>query len=435
MESDKRYPRAVDVVVIGGGIIGVSTALALIQRGVSVALCEKGSIGGEQSGRNWGWVRAGIRDPREIPLAINALHDWDGLNRVVEAETGFRKTGSIFVCQTKAELERYEGWCGDARPFGLSSRMLTASETAALLPEASRRFLGALYTPTDGRAEPDLAAPAIAAAARKRGAILLQNTAVRGLDVAGGRAAGVVTEHGRIAADAVVVASGVWSRLFLQSQNLRLPQLKVQGSVLRTAPLARGPEGEGWLTGFAFRKRLDGGYTIAEGTENRVSIVPDHFRFIREFLPAFRSELASLTIRLDGRFLEEMLHWRPTDPNQVSLYERVRCLSPKPVAGSNRRALKAAIETFPVFRHAQVVQQWAGMIDVTPDAIPVVSEVRTLPGLFLSTGYSGHGFGLGPAAGRLTADIVTGRAPLVDPHPFRFSRFVDGSQTSVAKLT
>src|SRR5215467_5117429 len=88
--SDPTLPAAVDVVIIGGGIIGTSTALFLAQRGVSVALCEKGKIAGEQSSRNWGWCRKMVRDPREVPLAIESLRLWQGMNALIAAETGFR---------------------------------------------------------------------------------------------------------------------------------------------------------------------------------------------------------------------------------------------------------------------------------------------------------------------------------------------------------
>jgi glycine/D-amino acid oxidase-like deaminating enzyme len=72
-----------------------------------------------------------------------------------------------------------------------------------------------------------------------------------------------------------------------------------------------------------------------------------------------------------------------------------------------------------------VTESWGGLIDVTPDAVPVIGEVAAIPGFFLATGFSGHGFGIGPAAGRLVADLVTGGNPIVDPTPFRFSRFTE----------
>ena len=115
VSSDETLPQRVSVVIVGGGIIGASAALFLAKRGVSVALCEKGQIAGEQSSRNWGWVRKMGRDPREIPLIIESLRLWEGMNETVEAETGFRRTGILYACETDEEVERRAGWLEYAR--------------------------------------------------------------------------------------------------------------------------------------------------------------------------------------------------------------------------------------------------------------------------------------------------------------------------------
>ncbi len=427
VETDQTLPARVDVVVIGAGIIGLCTALSLSQRGLSVLVCEKGEIAGEQSSRNWGWCRASRRDPREIALAAEAIMMWGEMNTLVEAETGFRQSGILFVCDTDEEMARCEDWLDAAQPYRLSSRMVDAKGAAALLPGLGKPVRGALHTSTDGRAEPQKAGPAIAAALRRRGAGVVTRCAVRALDTAVGRVVGVVTERGRVAADAVVLAGGAWSRLFTLPLGLRLPQLKIQATALRTEALD-GPEGAAWMSDFAFRKRLDGGYTIANGASNLVSVVPDSFRFAHDFLPALQAEWRSLRIRLDGRFREEWTHWRPTAPDEVSHFERVRVLDPAPIEHMNTAALAAATRAFPAFAGARVAQQWAGMMDVTPDALPVISGTNALPGFFIATGFSGHGFGIAPAAGRLCADLVTGDRPFVDPAAFRLSRFTDGSR-------
>jgi glycine/D-amino acid oxidase-like deaminating enzyme len=103
-------------------------------------------------------------------------------------------------------------------------------------------------------------------------------------------------------------------------------------------------------------------------------------------------------------------------------------LDPVPNKKLADAAMARLTEAFPVFRDAKIAQRWGGMIDVTPDAVPVISTVADRAGLVVATGFSGHGFGLGPGAGRLAADLATGAAPLVDPHAFRFSRFSDGSK-------
>jgi glycine/D-amino acid oxidase-like deaminating enzyme len=425
--GDDRQPTRTGVVVIGGGIIGISTALALARAGVAVTLCEKGQLVGEQSSRNWGWVRKTGRDEREMPLIIESLRMWSGMNRTVEAETGFRACGVLYASEVDADRAKHEAWLDKARPYQMGSRLVEGAELAALMPGATRTYKTGLYTPDDGRAEPQQAGPAIARAAQRAGAVILTQCAVRGLDMQAGRVGGVVTEHGRIACDAAVLAGGAWSRLFCGSLDLRLPQLKVRSSVLRTAPIANAPEVSAWTSQFAYRKRNDGGYTIANGQANVVPIVPDTLRFLREFIPAIRATQRSLRPRLDDRFMAEARTPKKWALDSKSPFEDVRMLDPAPTPSINNAAVKALKIAFPAFRDMKIVQEWAGLIDVTPDAVPVISTIDTVPGLVVATGFSGHGFGIGPAAGRLAADLAIGAAPLVDPTAFRFSRFSDGS--------
>jgi glycine/D-amino acid oxidase-like deaminating enzyme len=134
-----------------------------------------------------------------------------------------------------------------------------------------------------------------------------------------------------------------------------------------------------------------------------------------------------LRFRVGRRFVDEWTtprHWPVDAP---SPFERVRVLDPAPDRSLIERARAGIAQSFPAFRAVPVAETWAGMIDVTPDAIPVISAVDKLPGFFIATGFSGHGFGIGPGAGRLMADMVMGRPPLVDPTPFRLARFTDGS--------
>ena len=113
--SDEQPPVRADVVIVGGGIIGTSAALFLAERGVSAVLVEKGHIAGEQSSRNWGWCRKMARDPRELPLVIESLRLWQSMNQRVEAETGFRTCGIMYLAETEADLGRYEAWLEHAR--------------------------------------------------------------------------------------------------------------------------------------------------------------------------------------------------------------------------------------------------------------------------------------------------------------------------------
>jgi glycine/D-amino acid oxidase-like deaminating enzyme len=427
--SDDTIPERASVVVIGGGIIGACTALELSERGIDVVLCEKGEIGAEQSSRNWGWCRQMGRDPREIPLAIESLHLWRGMNERIGAETGFRQCGIAYLSQTEEEMALREQWLEThARPYQLDSRMISGTEAAELVPGANVEWRGALYTPSDGRAEPQKAAPAIAAAARARGARVVTRCAVRGLETTAGRVSGVVTEKGTIACDSVVLAGGAWSRRFCGNLGIHLPQLSVINSVQRTDSLEGGPEVSASGGKFAFRRRLDGGYTISHRHLSVADIVPDSFALFFAFLPALRLDRQGLRLRLGRRFVEEARLARRWSLDQVSPFERVRILDPEPVAAILDEALDSLRRIYPAFAASRVAERWAGCIDATPDAVPVMSGVDSLPGLTLATGFSGHGFGIGPGAGRLVADLVTGRTPAVDPSPFRYSRFIDGSK-------
>ncbi|WGF88030.1 NAD(P)/FAD-dependent oxidoreductase [Marinivivus vitaminiproducens] len=423
IESDPSLPERADVVVIGGGIIGSSTALFLAERGIDVLLCEKGRVAAEQSSRNWGWVRKMGRDPAEIPLSIESLRLWEGMNERTGAETGFRRAGIAYVCTTEKELAFYEDWAGQARQYQLDARLMPASEVAAMLPGTTRTWTGGLYTASDGRAEPQMAAPAIATAARAKGARIVQDCAVRGLETTAGRVSGVITEKGTVACDAVVLAGGAWSRLFCGNLGIDLPALKVLGSVMRTAPMEGVPEHAVGGGDFAFRKRLDGGYTIAQRNASVAEIVPDSFRLFFDFLPNLRTSWHELRLRVGGRFLEEWRTPKSWRMDEVTPFERVRTLDPVPAQDILDGAKRNLAEVLPAFRTAQIQESWGGLIDVTPDAVPVIGPVDALPGFYLATGFSGHGFGIGPGAGKLMADLVAGDTPLVSPEPFRFDRF------------
>ena len=429
--SDPDLPARAAVVVIGGGIIGTSTALALAEKGVSVCLCEKGEIGAEQSGRNWGWARIEGRDPREIPLAIEAQKLWRGMNARVEGETGFRQPGVMYLDETEKDVARHEAWVEQAKLYQLDARVLSSAEITRLMPGATRSWPGALYSPTGGRAEPQKAAPAIALGARRRGATILTGCAVRGIETQAGRISGVVTEKGAIACDSVVLAGGAWSRLFCGNFGIEFPQLKVRASVMRTGPVSGAPENAAGGVGFAFRKRLDGGYTIANRGASTAEIVPDSFRLFFRYLPALRAQWNDLQLRLGSRFVEEFRTARRWQLDAVSPFEQTRILDPAPDDALLDQARVTLGLIFPAFANVEILDRWAGFVDVTPDVVPVISPVAAVPGFFIASGFSGHGFGIGPGAGRLMADLVTGDPPIVDPTPFRYERFFDGSPTLI----
>jgi glycine/D-amino acid oxidase-like deaminating enzyme len=432
VESNTELPKHVDVVIVGGGIAGVCTALELVERGKTVALCEKGQIGAEQSSRNWGWVRLTHRDPREMPLMVESVRLWKDIDRRTGQQTGYNQCGVTYTVDTDAALEAEYHAADALQSYQIPARILSREEALEAFPGLSLDIKGALYNPHDGRAEPQKAAPAIARAVQQMGGSVHQNCAVRTVETKGGKVSAVVTEQGTISCEAVLVAGGVWSRLFLGNLGIDLPQLRTKGNVLRTEPVPDGPEGTVKHPEFAMRKREDGGYTIASATPSRYQLTPDSFRLFAKFLPTLKNEWRSISLGIGPAFFEALRtprHWKATD---VTPFEKTRVLDPEPDTALIDKAFAVIKASYAPFKDAKIAQKWAGYMDVMPDVVPVISPTEGvkngLPGLYVCSGFSGHGFGLGTGAGRLAADLITGQGPCVDPTPFRLHRFSDGAK-------
>ncbi len=426
--SSADFPRQAEVVVIGGGIVGIATALALVKQGVPTVLLEKGTVAAEQSSRNWGWCRRTGRDIRELPLINASMQLWETMNQTTGRETGFRRQGIIYSSRTELQRERHLRWIEQARQYDIDSQMLSPAQLTARVPGLAPSYPGALFTEADGRAEPQKAAPAMAMAALEAGLNLQQHCAVRSIERSAGRVSQVVTEHGAINCQSVVIAGGAWSRLLLQGCGIDIPQLKVLSTVMRTRPLEADIASCVSLGSVALRKRLDGGWTIASSATNVVDITPDSLRFMKLFMPAFKVERGALKLKLGARFLEEALHWKPGHADKTSIYEQIRVLDPSPHQPSLLQMVADLKRALPAFDGLQVAQSWAGLIDTMPDAIPVISGVDRVNGLYVATGFSGHGFGIAPAAGQLMADLVQNSTPIVDATPFRLWRFTVGDR-------
>ncbi len=425
--SDEKLPARADVIVIGGGIAGVAATYALAKKGVKVALIEKGNIAGEQSSRNWGWCRQQHRDLRELPLAMKSLEIWDGLNAELGAETGFRRTGLIYVTDRPADFAQWEEWTLRARDYQMHSRILTPAEAKELTPGSVPEWIGGIHSPTDGRGEPSLAVPALAEAARRLGATLHQYCAARGLDIQAGKVTGVITEKGSIRADAVLVAGGSWSSLFCRRHGIRLPQAGVRSTSFATKPAPEVTHGGLSLPDVTLRRRLDGGYTIGLGGRGLLELSPQGLLYARDFWPTLKKRWTGVTMGISRSFFDGPESFANWSFDKTTPFEKHRTLDPPADPKLVQQGLTRLAEQYPALKGLEVAEQWGGLIDSTPDGIPVISAVDPLPGLFLSTGFTGHGFGIGPAGGRLAADIVAGDPPIVDPTPFRYSRMIDGT--------
>jgi len=427
LEKPESIPASAEVVIIGGGIVGVSTAWFLAKQGVNVVLCEKGHIAGEQSGRNWGWVRVQARDTREMPMIIESMNIWRGLADEIGEDVGYAETGCLFAASTDAQLEDFSAWLETADEYGLDTRIISAAELAQHVRGSTVEWRGGLYTASDGRAEPHKAAPAIARAAERKGARILTACAVRGIETESGRVSAVVTEHGTIRTSVVLCAAGAWSSMFCRSLGISLPQLKVRGTVARTAPADSVLDGNLFDDHLGIRRRQDGGYTVAHGTILDHPITPTTIRYAFKFLPALMQEHKGLRLSIGHDFIDEWRTPKSWALDDTSPFEKTRVLNPEPNPRAVKSIRKNIDKVFPRLADTEIVEVWAGMVETSPDVVPIIEETQSIPGFHIATGFSGHGFGIGPGAGKAIAGMLTGNDSGIPLDEFRLSRFFDGT--------
>jgi glycine/D-amino acid oxidase-like deaminating enzyme len=431
VEPPAKVPESADVVIIGGGIAGISAAWFLAKQGIDVVVCEKGVVAGEQSGRNWGWVRVQGRDRREMPMAMHAMRIWRGLAEEIGEDVGYEQGGCMFAARDDKELNKLAEWLEVAQEYELDTRIIDRDELKRQVPGAALDWRGALYTESDGRAEPHKAVPAIARALRAKGVPVLESCAVRGLDLEAGRVAGVVTEHGSIRTSTVLCSAGAWTSMFCRSLGIDLPQLRVRGTVVRTAPAEQVLNGNVYDIHLGIRRRQDGGYSVAHGITLDHSITPSTFRFATKFLPALMQEIGGLRLSIGGDFVEEWRTPKRWAMDAESPFERTRILNPEPNPKTVRAIRENIDKVFPQLANTEIVESWAGMVETTPDVVPVIEASEKIPGFHIASGMSGHGFGLGPGVGYACAGLITGEDTGIDLHPLRLNRFYDGSSIVV----
>lgn len=434
-------PESTDVVVIGGGVVGIFAALELRRRGLQVLVCEKGRIAGEQSSRNWGWIRQQGRDPAELPIMMDAIHLWERVSKELKDDIGFARCGTTSLANSEAQLSKMETWVKVAREHGLNTSLINQEQVPVSLFGGKRAprhhaWIGGMHTSSDARAEPWQAVPAVAQLARHEGALVRENCAVRTLDISAGEITGIVTEHGTVKANQVVLAAGAWSSLFVHQYGISIPQLAVAATVCRTAQLPEFFSGNATDGILAFRRRQDGGFTLAAASRQTFHLGPSGFRHALKYLPLIRESVKSTRYGLGApkNYPDGWTTSRRWSADEESPFERQRVLEPEPDIKLVKKAQRLFGERFPEIGRPTILNSWAGMIDTTPDVVPIIDRVPDLPGLIVATGMSGHGFGIGPGVGKIIAQMVAEQQLEHDMHRFRFTRFSDGSSLDVGPV-
>jgi glycine/D-amino acid oxidase-like deaminating enzyme len=414
----------VDVAVVGGGIVGSSAAFRLAERGLKVALFERGTIASEQSSRAWGFVRQQGRHEAEVPLASEANRLWIELTaRFGESATGFAAGGILVPAETEADEERVTAGHEIATRFQLRTRILDRDAMRELVPELAGNWRSGLFTAGDAHAEPGVSTQTIANAARAAGVTVNEQAPVITVDTEGGRARGVVTANGRCRAGVVLLASGIGTPRLARPLGHNLPIQVIRSSVGLTQAAKPFTKVAMWAPRVAYRPRQDGSFIIGNGYRGLgadYDLTFDSLRNLRHFLPAYRNNWRLLRLSLGGAFLD---HLRANLGTQSAA-------RPLPEPRVNRskvtRNVAAFNALFPHLGGLPLARAWSGRIDLTPDVIPIIDRPNPNDDLYVAAGFSGHGFALGPSIGKQLAEWIVDGRPSLDLKPFRLARFVEG---------
>lgn len=421
-------PNACDVVVIGGGIHGASSAYYLTKAGMKVVLLEKDTVASHQSGRAWGFVRQQGRDPAELPLMIECNRIWQGLEKELDADLEWRQGGVLFVARDGSEMAEYEQWIEETKGFGIETQVLDTKGVEKLTPGITTPGVGGIYTPSDGQAEPKKAAPAIAKRASEMGAVIAEGCGALSIETEGGAVSSVVSERGEIKCKYVICAAGAASHKFVAKLGRRLPQQTTRGTVIRTTPVPHISAAGTLAAGLAFRQRTDGSMNIADEFMTDIDLTLGRFKFARDFAPGLFDNWATFKFHFNKRFFDDLVDRMPGSEaaKQPTIGRRTNQAEPYKVRVNN--AMANLQKVFPQIKQVGIVDQWAGDIDVTPDAVPVIDQLDRPKHFFIATGFSGHGFAMGPVVGKVLADWITTGQPSITLAGMELARFEDGTR-------
>jgi sarcosine oxidase, subunit beta len=368
-------PSRASVVVVGGGVIGLSTAYHLARAGVNdVVLVERSGFGSGSTCKAAGGVRAQFSDVVNIELGWRSLGTFESFKETFGQEIDLHQVGYLFLLDRPEQVRTFERSVALQNEVGVPSRMVEVTEAKRLSPLISTEgLLAAAYSPTDGHCTPESVVEGYAGAARRAGAHLVRNCAVTALDTAGGTITAVVTERGSIATDTVVCAAGAWSRDLGAMVGVDLPVEPLRRQILTTAPVP--------------------------GLDPRTPFTID---FSTSFY--FHAEGPGLLLGM-------------SDPDETPGFKLEQ-------SDAWLGGLAAAIERrAPAISEVGLAAGWAGLYEMTPDHNALVGEADAASRFLYATGFSGHGFLMGPAIGEVMRDLYLGRKPVVDVSALTAQRF------------
>ncbi len=373
----RRLPPVASVVVVGGGVTGLATAYELARAGVpDVVLLDRDALGAGSTCRAAGGVRAMFSDPVNITLGARSLETFRDFPARFGQDIDFAGVGYLFLLSTPQAVDAFEAAVALQNSLGVPSRMVDVAEARRLSPLiAPDGLLAAAFSPTDGHCTPESVVLGYASAARRAGATLVPHCPVTGIDVTGGRVTAVHTAAGTVRTDTVVCAAGAWSAEVGAWAGVDLPVTPLRRQVLVTEP------------------------------------VPDldpHTPFTIDFDTSFY-------FHREGRGLLMGM----SDPDEVPGFRLTRSDAWLPRLGEvvERRA--------PALAGVGVTGGWAGLYEMTPDHNALIGRADDVEGFLYATGFSGHGFLMGPAVGEVVRDLYLGRETLVDVSGLRAGRFRD----------